>query len=161
AQKGGYPHFMLKEIHESPEAVANAMRGRLTDDGTVTFREFTQSDDDLRKIHEVLLLGMGTSRHAALLGAVAIEDWSGMAARDADGAIYLHAGPEIGVASTKTFLSHLVSLYLLSLRLATVHGRISLERRQELVAALRSLPDQIRELLKREAEIAQLARRYS
>jgi len=220
AQKGGYPHFMLKEIHEAPEAVANAMRGRLTDDGAVTFREFTHSDEELRKIREVLLLGMGTSRHAALVGELAIEDWSGLparaadaaefryrrptfgegtlavvitqsgetadtlvglhqakergaltvavtnviassAARDADGAIYLHAGPEIGVASTKTFLSHLTSLYLLSLRLATVHGRISLERRQELVAALRGLPDQIRDLLKREKEIAALARRYS
>jgi glucosamine--fructose-6-phosphate aminotransferase (isomerizing) len=220
AQKGGYPHFMLKEIHESPEAVANAMRGRVTDDGAVTFREFTHSDDELRGIREVLLLGMGTSRHAALVGELAIEDWTGMparavdaaefryrrptfgegalavvitqsgetadtlvglhrakergaltvavtnviassAARDADGAIYLHAGPEIGVASTKTFLSHLVSLYLLGLRLATVHGRISLERRQELVAGLRALPDQIRDLLKREGEIAALARRYS
>ena len=220
AQKGGYPHFMLKEIHEAPEAVANAMRGRLTDDGAVTFREFTHSDEELRKIREVLLLGMGTSRHAALVGELAIEDWSGLparaadaaefryrrptfgegtlavvitqsgetadtlvgmhqakkrgavtvavtnviassAARDADGAIYLHAGPEIGVASTKTFLSHLSSLYLLGLRLATVHGRMSLERRQELVAGLRALPDQIRDLLKREKEIAALAHRYS
>ena len=219
AQKGGYAHFMLKEIHEAPEAVANAMRGRLTDDGTVTFREFTHSDDELRRIREVLLLGMGTSRHAAMLGELAIEDWSGLpsraadaaefryrrptfgegtlavvitqsgetadtlvgmhqakdrgalavavtnvfassAARDADGAIYLHAGPEIGVASTKTFLSHLVSLDLLALRLATINGRISLERRQELVAALRALPDQIRDLLTREGEIAELAHRY-
>ena len=220
AQKGGYPHFMLKEIHESSEAVANAMRGRLTDDGTVTFREFTQSDEELRAVREVLLLGMGTSRHAALIGELAIEDWSGVparavdaaefryrrptfdkgalavvitqsgetadtlaglhqakergaltvavtnvfassAARDADGAIYLHAGPEIGVASTKTFLSHLVSLYLLATRLAAVNGRISLERRHELAATLRALPDQIRELLNRESEIAALAKRYS
>src|SRR5579864_8018769 len=71
AQKGGYPHFMLKEIHEAPEAVANAMRGRLTDDGLVSFREFTKSDDELRRIREVLLLGMGTSRHAALVGELA------------------------------------------------------------------------------------------
>jgi glucosamine--fructose-6-phosphate aminotransferase (isomerizing) len=220
AQKGGYEHFMLKEIHEGPEAVANAMRGRLTDDGTVTFREFSHSDDELSRVREVLLLGMGTSRHAALVGEMAIEDWSGIraraldaaefryrrptfgreslavvitqsgetadtlvgmhqarergaltvavtnvfassAARDADGAIYLHAGPEIGVASTKTFLSHLVSLYLLAVRLAAVHGRISLERRQELVASLRALPEQIRDVLDREAEIASLARRYS
>jgi len=220
AQKGGYPHFMLKEIHEAPEAVANAMRGRLTDDGSVTFREFTNSDEELRRIREVLLLGMGTSRHAALVGELAIEDWAGMparavdaaefryrrptfgpdtlavvitqsgetadtlvglhqakergaltvavtnvfassAARDADGAIYLHAGPEIGVASTKTFLAHLVSLYLLALRLASVNGRVSLERRGELAAALRALPDQVREVLDREKEIAALAHRYS
>jgi len=220
AQKGGYPHFMLKEIHEAPEAVANAMRGRLTDDGSVTFREFTNSDEELRRIREVLLLGMGTSRHAALVGELAIEDWAGMparavdaaefryrrptfgpdtlavvitqsgetadtlvglhqakergaltvavtnvfassAARDADGAIYLHAGPEIGVASTKTFLAHLVSLYLLALRLASVNGRVSLERRGELAAALRAVPDQVREVLDREKEIAALAHRYS
>src|SRR6266568_1937272 len=193
AQKGGYPHFMLKEIHEAPEAVANAMRGRLTDDGVVSFREFSPANKELARLREVLLLGMGTSRHAALLGELAIEDWAGIharamdaaefryrrptfgrdalavvitqsgetadtlagmrlakdrgaltvavtnvfassATRDADGAIYLHSGPEIGVASTKTYLAHLVSLYLLAMRLATAHGRVSQERKQELAA---------------------------
>ena len=220
AQKGGFQHFMLKEINEAPEAVANAMRGRLTDDGIVSFREFDLSDAELRRVREVLLLGMGTSLHAAMVGEHVIEDWAGIparaidasefryrrptfgadtlsvvitqsgetadtlvglqqakargaltvavtnvvassAARDADGAIYLHAGPEIGVASTKTFLAHLVSLYLLGLRLATVHGRVSLERRRELVQALRSLPEQVRGILARESEIAALAHKYS
>src|SRR5216684_3141068 len=220
AQKGGFAHFMLKEIHETPEAVANAMRGRLTDDGVVSFREFDVDDKKLRNINEVILLGMGTSLHAAMIGEHILEDWVGMparaedasefryrrptfgpktlaivltqsgetadtlvglhrakergaltvavtnvfassAARDADGAIYLHAGPEIGVASTKTLASHMVSLSLLSLRLATVHGRVSLERRRELVAALRALPDQVRELVEREEEIATLAHKYS
>src|SRR2546422_273695 len=220
AQKGGYPHFMLKEIHEAPEAVANAMRGRLTDDGVVSFREFSPADEDLARLREVLLLGMGTSRHAALVGELAIEDWAGIharamdaaefryrrptfgrdalavvitqsaetadtlagmrlakergaltvavtnvfassATRDADGAIYLHSGPEIGVASTKTLTAHMVSLGLLSLRLATVNGRVSLERRRELVTALRALPDQVRELIDREKEIAKIAHRYS
>jgi len=220
AQKGGFKHFMLKEINEAPEAVANAVRGRLTDDGLVAFREFDVPDEQLRKVQEVLLLGMGTSLHAAMVGEYVIEDWAGIparavdasefryrrptfgphtlavvitqsgetadtlvglqqakargaltvavtnvvassAARDADGAIYLHAGPEIGVASTKTFLAHLVSLYLLALRLATVHGRVSLERRTELERALRALPDQVRGLLGREAEIVELAHRYA
>jgi len=220
AQKGGYPHFMLKEIHETPEAVANARRGRLTDDGIVSFREFDVDDEKLRGYSEVLLLGMGTSRHAAMVGEYLIEDWAGIparaqdasefryrrptfgpktlavavtqsgetadtlvglhrakergaltvavtnvfassAARDADGAIYLHSGPEIGVASTKTLAAHMVSLSLLSLRLATVNGRVSLERRRELVAALRALPDQVRELVDREKEIAKIAQRYS
>ena len=220
AQKGGFAHFMLKEIHESPEAVANAMRGRLTDDGLVSFREFDVSDEELRNVREVLLLGMGTSMHAAMVGEYVIEDWAGIparaidasefryrrptfgehtlavvitqsgetadtlvglhqakerkaltvavtnvvassAARDADGAIYLHAGPEIGVASSKTLLSHVVSLYLLALRLATVHGRVSLERRRELVEALHLMPDQVRDVLKREKEIARLAHKYS
>jgi glucosamine--fructose-6-phosphate aminotransferase (isomerizing) len=220
AQKGGYPHFMLKEIHESPEAVANALRGRLTDGGSVFFREFDVPDEDLRSYREVLLLGMGTSLHAAMVGEYVIEDWAGIpakamdasefryrrptfgkdalavvitqsgetadtlvglhrakergaltvavtnvvassAARDADGAIYLHSGPEIGVASTKTLLAHLVSLYLLGLRMATVHGRVSLERRHELVASLRALPDHVQAIVDREPEIAEIAHRYS
>src|ERR1700737_3757340 len=203
AQKGGFAHFMLKEIHETPEAVANATRGRLTDDGLVSFREFDVDDEKLKGYDEVLLLGMGTSRHAAMVGEYLIEDWAGIparsqdasefryrrptfgpntlavvltqsgetadtlvglhrakergaatvavtnvfassAARDADGAIYLHSGPEIGVASTKTLAAHMVSLRRLALRLATVNGRVSLERRHELVAALRALPDQVR-----------------
>src|SRR6202158_5489145 len=220
AQKGGFAHFMLKEIHETPEAVANAMRGRLTDDGIVSFREFDIDDKKLKGYEEVVLLGMGTSRHAAMVGEYLIEDWAGMparavdasefryrrpsfgpktlavvltqsgetadtlyglhrakergaltvavtnvfassAARDAEGAIYLHSGPEIGVASTKTLAAHMVSLSLLSLRLATVNGRVSLERRRELVAAFRALPDQVRELVEREKEIAKIAHRYS
>jgi glucosamine--fructose-6-phosphate aminotransferase (isomerizing) len=220
AQKGGYQHFMLKEIHETPEAVANAMRGRLTDDGIVSFREFDVEDEKLRSYQEVLLLGMGTSRHAAMVGEYLIEDWAGIparaqdasefryrrptfgpktlavvltqsgetadtlvglhrakergaltvavtnvfassAARDADGAIYLHSGPEICVASTKTLVAHMISLALLSLRLATVNGRVSLERRRELVAALRALPEQVRELVEREKEIARIAHEYS
>ncbi len=220
AQKGGFAHFMLKEIHETPEAVANAMRGRLTDDGLVSFREFDIDDRKLKGYEEAVLLGMGTSRHAAMIGEYLIEDWAGIparavdasefryrrptfgpktlaivltqsgetadtlvglhrakergaltvavtnvfassAARDADGAIYLHSGPEICVASTKTLAAHMVSLSLLSLRLATVNGRVSLERRRELVAAFRMLPDQIRELVEREKEIAKIAHRYS
>jgi len=220
AQKGGFPHFMLKEIHETPEALANAARGRLSDDGLVSFREFDIPDAELSQVEEVVLLGMGTSLHAAMIGEYVLEDWVGLparavdasefryrrptfgehaltvvisqsgetadtlvalhqakargaltvavtnviassAARDADGAIYLHAGPEIGVASTKTFNSHLVSLYLLAMRLAKANGRISLERRRELVEALRVLPDQVRTLLARDKEIARLAHKYS
>jgi glutamine---fructose-6-phosphate transaminase (isomerizing) len=220
AQKGGYPHFMLKEIHESSEAVANAMRGRLTDDGTVSFREFDIPDEEMRRYREVLLLGMGTSLHAAMVGEYVIEDWAGIpakamdasefryrrptfgkdalavvitqsgetadtlvglhqarergavtvavtnvvassAARDADGAIYLNSGPEIGVASTKTLLAHLVSLYLLGLRIATVHGRVSLERRHDLVASLRALPDHVEGIVARDKEVRQIAKKYS
>ena len=220
AEKGGFPHFMLKEIHETPEAVANALRGRIDQDGNVTFLEFDASDEHLRRYREVRLLGMGTSLHAAMVGEYVIEDWAGVparaedasefryrrptlgddalvvvitqsgetadtivglrqarergaltvavtnvvastAARDADGAVYLHAGPEIGVASTKTFVAHLVSQYLLALRIATAHSRVSLERRQEIARNLRELPDLIRRVLERENEIARLAHRYA
>jgi glucosamine--fructose-6-phosphate aminotransferase (isomerizing) len=211
---------MLKEIHETPEAVANALRGRLDEAGRVRFSEFDLSDDELRAISEVRLLGMGTSLHAAMIGEHVIEDWAGLparaqdasefryrrptvgpgaltvaitqsgetadtlvalrqavergartvaitnvvgstAARDADGAIYLNAGPEIGVASTKTFVAHLVSHYLLALRLATARRRMSVERREEIAHELRALPDALRRLLEREPEIARLARRYA
>src|SRR5258708_297802 len=84
AQKGGYSHFMLKEIQEAPEAVANAMRGRLNDDGIVSFREFDTPDEDLRRHNEVLLLGMGTSLHAAMVGEHVIEDWAGIPAHAQD-----------------------------------------------------------------------------
>jgi glutamine---fructose-6-phosphate transaminase (isomerizing) len=220
AQKGGYRHFMLKEIHEAPDAVANALRGRLNADGTVSFRESPMTDAALRRFRNVLLLGMGTSLHAAMVGEYLVEDWAGLparsadasefryrrpnigpetltvvltqsgetadsivalrqakargshtlaisnvvsstAARDSDGAIYLHAGPEIGVASSKTFVSHLVTLYLLAARLASVNRRMPLERRQELATVLRDLPDAVRGILRRDEEIAELARRYS
>ncbi|MEP7104257.1 MAG: glutamine--fructose-6-phosphate transaminase (isomerizing) [Chloroflexota bacterium] len=220
AEKGGFPHFMLKEIHETPEAAANAFRGRMTDDGHVSFIEFAISDEHLRQYTDVRLLGMGTSLHAAMLGEYVIEDWAGLraraedasefryrrptvdektltvvitqsgetadtivglqqakargsltlaitnvvastAARDADGALYLHSGPEIGVASTKTFVAHMVSQYLLALRLAAAHGRVSLERREELACSLRELPDQVRKVLDNTTDIARLAHKYS
>ena len=219
AQKGGYPHFMLKEIHEAPDAVANALRGRLSPEGRVRFQECEMSDEELRGYSEVLLLGMGTSLHAAMTGEYLIEDWVGIparaadasefryrrptigpgtltvvitqsgetadslvglrqsrarssrtlticnvvastAARDADGVIYLQSGPEIGVASTKTFIGHLTTLYLLAARMASAQGRISLERQLEIAKMLSALPRGVRDVLSREDEVASLAYRY-
>ncbi len=220
AEKGGFPHFMLKEINETPEAAANAYRGRITDDGQVSFIEFDVPDEELRRFQEVRLLGMGTSLHAALVGEFVIEEWAGIparaqdasefryrrptigsdtltvvltqsgetadtlvglrqardrgsltlavtnvvgstATRDAVGSIYLHSGPEISVASTKTFVAHMVSQYLLALKLANAHGRLPLERRQEMARMLHGLPEAIRNLLARENDIARLAHYYS
>ena len=220
AQRGGYEHFMLKEIHESSEAAANALRGRLSDSGAVRFNEFPVPSARLAEIDSVRLLGMGTSRHAAMIGEYVIEDWAGIpakaedasefryrrpvvgprtlavvitqsgetadslvglhqarnegaltvavtnvvassAARDADGVIYLNSGPEISVASTKTFVAHLVSQYLLAMRLASAGRRMSPERQEELVGALRALPETIRGVVQRSDEIRELARKYS
>ena len=220
AEKGGYPHFMLKEIHETPEAVANALRGRLDDAGSVRFGEFDLSDQELRGFEEVRLLAMGTSLHAAMIGEHVIEEWAGLparaqdasefryrrptlderaltvaitqsgetadtlmalrqavergsrtvavtnvvgstAAREASGAIYLNAGPEVCVASTKTFVAHLVSHYLLALRLATARRRLSPERREEIAEELRALPDALRRLLEHAPDVERLARRYA
>jgi glucosamine--fructose-6-phosphate aminotransferase (isomerizing) len=220
AEKGGYAHFMLKEIHETPDAVANALRGRLDDTGAVRFSEFDLSDEELRAFDEVRLLGMGTSLHAAMVGEHVIEEWAGLparaqdasefryrrptldakaltvaitqsgetadtlvalrqavergsrtvavtnvvgstASRDASGAIYLNAGPEVSVASTKTYVAHLISHYLLALRLATARRRISPERREEIAQELRELPDALRRLLDHAADVERLARRYA
>jgi len=220
AQKDGLAHFMLKEIHETPDAVTNAMRGRLDELGNVSFIEFQLSDEELRHFSEVRLLGMGTSLHAAMVGEHVIEEWAGMPARaqdaaefryrrptigpetltvlltqsgetadtivalrqsiergsktvavtnvvgstaalEADGAIYLNAGPEISVASTKTFVAHLVSHYLLALRLATARGRLSPQRRIELARQLRDLPEAVRQVVSSDSEIARLAHRYA
>ena len=220
AEKGGFAHFMLKEIHETPDAVANALRGRLDDAGSVRFSEFDLSDEEVRAFDEVRLLGMGTSLHAAMVGEHVIEEWAGMparaqdasefryrrptlderaltvaitqsgetadtlvalrqavergsrtvaitnvvgstAAREASGAIYLNAGPEVCVASTKTFVAHLVSHYLLALRLATARRRLSPERREEIAQELRELPDALRRLLARASDVERLARRYA
>jgi glutamine---fructose-6-phosphate transaminase (isomerizing) len=220
AQKGGYQHFMQKEIHETPDAVANALRGRLTGDGRVDLQDCSLTDRELRRVRNVLLLGMGTSLHAAMIGQYLIEDWLGLparaedasefryrrptigretltvaltqsgetadtivalrqakaqgsltlaitnvvastAARDSDGTLYLHAGPEIGVASSKTFVSHLVALALLASRIGVAQETIALERRQELTQTLRELPDMLRGILCREAEIERMAKRYS
>jgi len=220
AEKGGLAHFMLKEIHETPEAVTNAMRGRLDDHGNVSFPELQLSDDELRRFSEVRLLGMGTSLHAAMVGEHVIEDWAGMPARaqdaaefryrrptigpetltvlltqsgetadtivalrqsiergsrtvavtnvigstaalEAHGAIYLNAGPEISVASTKTFVAHLVSHYLLGLLLATARGNVSAERRSQIGGQLLDLPGAVRQVVASDSQIARLARRYA
>ncbi|HVC99593.1 MAG TPA: glutamine--fructose-6-phosphate transaminase (isomerizing) [Candidatus Dormibacteraeota bacterium] len=220
AQKGGFEHFMLKEIQETPEAAANVLRGRIQDDGAITFNEFSVGDEKLNRIRNVKLLGMGTSLHAAMLGEYVIEDWAGIpakaedasefryrrpmlgedslavivtqsgetadtimgmrqalergaltvaitnvvgstAARDAQGVIYLQAGPEIGVASTKTFVSHAISHYLLAMRLAASRHRLSPERLEELVKALRGIPEGLRAVLAMEPRIRELALKYA
>jgi glucosamine--fructose-6-phosphate aminotransferase (isomerizing) len=107
------------------------------------------------------LVGLQQAKARGALTVAVTNVVASSAARDADGAIYLHSGPEIGVASTKTLLAHLVSLYLLGLRMATVHGRVSLERRHELVESLRALPDHVQAIVDREKEIAEVARKYS
>ena len=220
AEKDGFAHFMRKEIAEAPDAIANAQRGGIDRHGAVHFTDWELRDERLRRVHDVRLLGMGTSLHAAMIGERLIEDWAGIparaedssefryrrptlqegglavvitqsgetadtiagmrqaaalgaatvamtnvvgstAAREADGAIYLNAGPEIGVCSTKTFVARLVSLSLLALRLAAVNRRLDPERREELWAELHALPAKARQVLDAEPRIAELAKKYA
>jgi glucosamine--fructose-6-phosphate aminotransferase (isomerizing) len=217
AQKQGYPHYTLKEIHEQPDALANALRGHVSPEGLVTFPELALDDAALRRFRNVKLIGMGSSFHTALLGSYLIESWAGIpaqaevasefryrdpvldedtvnvvitqsgetadtlaamrqageggaltvavtnvvgssVARDARGVVYLNAGPEIGVCSTKAFTSTLVQIYLLALRLAKARGRIDAARSQEVVRGLRELPARVARVLDRTDELQAIAR---
>ncbi|HAM32766.1 MAG: glutamine--fructose-6-phosphate aminotransferase [Deltaproteobacteria bacterium GWB2_65_81] len=220
AEKGGYRHFMLKEIHEQPRAILDTLAGRmLPESGEVFFETLPLTGEQLSRLKKVTLVACGTSWHAAIVGKFMIEGMAripvevdlgseyryrdpvveegtlcvaisqsgetadtlaGMReakgkgattvsicnvvastiARESDGVIYTHAGPEIGVASTKAFTTQLVALYLMALHLAQARkvltsGEISLH-----LIDLAELPRKIEEFLKREPEIAAVARKY-
>ncbi|MFP5298200.1 MAG: glutamine--fructose-6-phosphate transaminase (isomerizing), partial [Actinomycetota bacterium] len=206
AEKGGYEDFMLKEIHEQPEAVRNTMLGRIDASGHVTLDEVKWTPDELRAIDKVVIVACGTSYNAGMAAKHAIEHWvripveldlasefryrdpvlderglvigitqSGETAdtlaavrfaremgakviavtnvvgssitRDADAVLFTHAGPEIGVAATKTFIAQLVALNILALYLAQERGSMTTEKIRETMAAMEALPDQIEDLL--------------
>ena len=196
AEKAGYRHFMLKEIFEQPQAIANTISGRINlETGDVTLPEIGLHDDAIRKIKRIFLVACGTSWHAALVAKYWIEKWAGIPVevdiasefryrtllidddvltvaisqsgetadtlagirlakllgsrvviicnvvgstmtREADGTIYTHAGPEIGVASTKAFTAQLTALFLFALFLAEKRGTVDVEKRKELAKAL-------------------------
>jgi glucosamine--fructose-6-phosphate aminotransferase (isomerizing) len=200
AEKGGYRHFMLKEIHEQPRAVRDTLLGRIgLEEGEVHLEELGQAAAELKRAKRVLLLACGTSWHAALVGkylleqvaqvpaevdygsefryrtpivgpatlAVAISQsgetadtlaafreakklgalpiaicnvQGSMLTREAEGTLLTHAGPEIGVASTKAFTSQLVALALLALHLGRLKGTLSPERCRELLESLAKVP---------------------
>src|SRR5207245_6959857 len=177
AEKEGYAHFMLKEIHEQPRAIRDTLRGRIGADDTVTVGRELGKADFLAGVERLQIVGMGTSLHAAQVGKFMIESLArvpvevdnasefryrdpiitpkslvigisqsgetadtlaamkearekgarllsicnvvgSQAARQSDAVLYTHAGPEIGVASTKAFITQLTALYLLALELA-------------------------------------------
>ena len=206
AEKGGYEHFMLKEICEQPESIRNVMRGRLLEEtGDARLGGITLSDEELAGIRRIVITACGTSWHAALIGEYMLEELAGIPveveyasefryrspvledgtlvlaisqsgetadtlaaleearargastmgivntvgssiARKTDFGIYLHAGPEIGVASTKAFTSQIVALALFTLYLGR-RRHLSILQGRELVAALRALPDQVAQAL--------------
>ena len=220
AQKGGYPHFMAKEINESADAVSNALRGRLADDGEVTLEEFGFTDRQLLKVRDIKMVAAGTSFYAALLGKYIIEDLARIPvevepasefryrqpiidqdtlvvgisqsgetadtlaairearrlkakvvsvtnvvgssmALESDGVVYLHSGPEIGVASSKTFIAHITCLYLLGIRLAAVRHRLDPTRLKQLTAELKALPAAVQKVLDLAEVLQKLARKYA
>jgi glucosamine--fructose-6-phosphate aminotransferase (isomerizing) len=217
AQKGGYKHFMLKEIYEQPQAVRDTTLGRVSlPTGEVILDNWDFTDDDFRRFQNVKIVGMGTSYYAGLVGKFMIErlaristevDYGSeyryrdpiigpetltivitqsgetadtlaaqreskqkgsktlavcnvvgsMATREAAGTLYTHAGPEIGVASTKAFTSQITALLLLALHLGQKRGKISAEQSLKLVQELIKLPGKIEYTLSRNQEIDELA----
>ena len=220
AEKGGYRHFMLKEIHEQPRAILDTLTGRvLAETGEVFFDTLPLSEEELRTLSRVLIVACGTSWHAGLIGKFLIEGLARLAvevdlgseyryrnpvvekgtlcvpisqsgetadtlaglrearrkgafsvaicnvvsstiARESDGVIYTHAGPEIGVASTKAFTTQLAALYLLAVHLGRVRGVVSPQDAASHLLDIGELPRKIEEVLKREEEIAEIARKY-
>jgi glucosamine--fructose-6-phosphate aminotransferase (isomerizing) len=218
-EKGGFAHFMLKEIYEQPESVRNAMRGRLQPaEGLARLGGLSMTQGALRDIRRIIILGCGTSWHAGLIGEYMLEEHARIPveveyasefryrnplvepgtvvvvisqsgetadtlaalreakrrgartlgivntvgstiAREVDGGLYLHAGPEIGVASTKAFTSQIAALALFTLRLGRLRS-LSILQGREIVRALARLPEQIAQVLEKRDEVEQLAERY-
>jgi glucosamine--fructose-6-phosphate aminotransferase (isomerizing) len=218
-ERGGFAHFMLKEIFEQPQTVENTMRGRLLpDEGTSKLGGLNLTDEELLSFDNIVITACGTSWHSALIGESLIEELARVPveveyasefryrnpivddktlcivisqsgetadtlaamreakrrgartlgivnvvgstiAREADGGIYIHAGPEIGVASTKAFTSQVVALLLFTLKLARLRD-LSLLRGREIIAGMTALPGQIQQVLDRAEEIESLAEEF-
>ena len=218
-ERGGFSHFMLKEIFEQPDTVRNTMRGHLLEEeGTSRVSGLNLTDDDLKRINRIVITACGTSWHAGLISEYMLEELARIPveveyasefryrnpvvddhtlvigisqsgetadtlaaireakrrgartvgvvnvvgstiAREVDGGIYLHAGPEVGVASTKAFSSQVIALSLITLRFARLRNLSILQGRQ-IIQALRALPEQVQQILDRADEVEALAERF-
>ena len=218
-ERGGYAHFMLKEICEQPQTIENTMRGRLLpDEGTSKLGGLNLTDEELLSFTNIIITACGTSWHSALIAESMLEELARIPveveyasefryrnpvvdertlcivisqsgetadtlaamreakrrgartlgivnvvgstiARESDGGIYIHAGPEIGVASTKAFTSQVIALLLFTLKLARLRN-LSLERGREIIEGMKALPAQIQTLLDRSEEIENLAEEF-
>lgn len=206
-ERGGYEHFMLKEIHEQPETIRNGMRGRLqVEEGNIVLGGLRDVQDKLKNARRIIIAGCGTSWHAGLVGEYMLEELARIPteveyasefryrnpvinkddivflisqsgetadtlaagreakakgatvlgivnvvgstiARESHGGVYVHAGPEIGVASTKAFTSQLTVLSLITLMLARMRGTIDQKHAQVLAKEMDSLPEKVNYIL--------------
>ena len=120
-QKGGYEHFLLKEIMEQPESLKETLRGRVNlETGTVRLGGPGLSEEKLRKIKHLVIVGCGTAYHAPTIGIV--NAIGSTIAREVDGGTYVHVGPEISVASTKAFTSQMIAMVMFGLTIAQAKG---------------------------------------
>ncbi|TET76164.1 MAG: glutamine--fructose-6-phosphate transaminase (isomerizing) [Candidatus Cloacimonadota bacterium] len=215
-EKGGFPHFMLKEIFEQPDTLRNAIRGRLNQtDGTTRLDGLDRHHEELERVNRIILTACGTAWHAGLIGEYMLEAMTRVPveveyasefryrspvvdnntilfaisqsgetsdtlaalreakrrgatalgicnvvgstiARETDGGVYIHAGPEIGVASTKAFTSQIMVLSLISLLMGRMRT-ISIEKGREIIEAIQKIPDQAAEILKLDNKIKEIA----
>jgi glucosamine--fructose-6-phosphate aminotransferase (isomerizing) len=220
AEKGGFDHFMAKEIHEQPEALRQCVAGRATRDGQIRLEEIAGLTDLLRSITRIELVACGSAYYASLVGAAALEEWTGLPARstvgsefryrpppldehtlviavtqsgetadtiaptrhakeqgcpivavtntvgsaitrEADAVVFLHAGPEIAVAASKTFTTQVTTLVILAAAIAKARGTLTAETERELADALHALPAAAQRALDLSAPGAPaIARRY-
>ena len=220
AEKGGFKHFMLKEIYEQPRAVRDTTLGRVSSDtGRIFLSEMEIGDDDFRALKKINIAACGTSWHAGQAGKFMIEslarvpvevdyasEWryrdpivgpdtitivisqsgetadtiaaqreakskgsrtlaicnvvGSMITREAAGTIYTHAGPEIGVASTKAFTAQLTALHLFALYLAQARGVMNSEQLRIAVEELMRIPGKLEHLLTRDEQVEDLAKRF-
>jgi glucosamine--fructose-6-phosphate aminotransferase (isomerizing) len=220
AEKGGFKHFMLKEIYEQPRAVRDTTLGRVSSDtGQIFLSEMEIGEEEFRALKKINIAACGTSWHAGQAGKFMIEslarvpvevdyasEWryrdpivgpdtitivisqsgetadtiaaqreakskgsktlaicnvvGSMITREAAGTIYTHAGPEIGVASTKAFTAQLTALHLFALYLAQVRGVMNSEQLRIAVEELMRIPGKLEHLLARDEQVEDLAKRF-
>ena len=219
-EKSGYPHFMLKEIHEQPQTILDTMRGRYSyETGEADLPDIGLTPKEFAAVERIWIVACGTSWHAGLVGKYLFEEMvrtpvqvdigsefryrdplvgkddlfitisqsgetadtlaaareakakgarivsivnvvGSTLARESDGVLYTHCGPEIGVASTKAFTAQLTALYLLALHLARVRKVMNVADGKAWLDRLVQLPSLVERVLGREAEVVAIAKRY-
>jgi len=220
AQKGGFAHFMLKEIFDQPKAIADTLIGRLSDNNQIQLDELHMSDDEIKKIRRISVIACGTAYHAGMVAKYAIEKWakipvdveiaseyryrdpivdkdslviaisqsgetmdllmavrhakaagarvlavcntnSSTIPRESDAVLYTHAGPEIAVASTKAFVTQIVAVYLIGLKLAQVRGALSEQEVRGLYLEMLELPGKVEQILETIEPLRALTRTFA
>ncbi|MEN9857665.1 MAG: hypothetical protein RLZZ222_812 [Actinomycetota bacterium] len=220
AQKGGFAHFMLKEIFDQPKAIADTLIGRLSDNNQIQLDELHMSDDEIKKIRRISVIACGTAYHAGMVAKYAIEKWakipvdveiaseyryrdpivdkdslviaisqsgetmdllmavrhakaagarvlavcntnSSTIPRESDAVLYTHAGPEIAVASTKAFVTQIVAVYLIGLKLAQVRGALSEQEVRGLYLEMLELPGKVEQILETIEPLRSLTRTFA
>ncbi len=220
AQLSGYPHFMLKEIHDQPRVFADAIRGRINlSEGTAHLGGINMTDEEMRRINRVVFIACGTAMHAGLVGKYAFERLVGIPtdvdvssefryrdpviddrtlvfaisqsgetadtlaaireakrrgayvrgivnvvgstiARETDGGTYIHAGPELAVASTKAYTNMIAVIILYALQFGRLR-RVTIGTGQRILQALLEIPDKMNKILEQQASIQTIAQKYA